>query len=121
MNKLLISLLSAAALAMPLTTLAQAPAVPAAPVAQPDQAAPSVTNTDNAATKKAAKKAKKKKLKKKKSKKTKAHYAKRLELQKKALAAFAQALFSCLSREHALNAGHSPQPRQQTPLLPANG
>jgi Ni/Co efflux regulator RcnB len=74
MNKLLISLLSAAALGLPLTSGAQAPAMPAAPVAQPEQAtAPAATYTETAASKKAAKKHKKKKLKKKKSKKAKAH------------------------------------------------
>jgi hypothetical protein len=74
MNKLLISLLTAAALGLPLTSVAQAPAAPAAPMAQPEPAAaPAVTNTDSAATAKKAKKAKKKKLKKKKSKKAKAH------------------------------------------------
>jgi Ni/Co efflux regulator RcnB len=76
MNKLLISLLSAAALGLPLTSIAQAPAMPSAPVAQPEQAAPNNANADKAATSKAdhkAKKAKKKKLKKKKSKKAKVH------------------------------------------------
>ena len=74
MNKLLLSLLSAAALGLPLTSVAQqAPAMPAAPVAQPEQAtAPAVTHTESATAKK-AKKAKKKKLKKKKTKKAKAH------------------------------------------------
>ena len=73
MNKLLISLLSAAALGLPLTSVAQARAMPTAPAAQPEQAtAPAVGNTDSAATQKKAKKAKKKKLKKKKSKKAKA-------------------------------------------------
>ncbi len=57
MNKLLISLLSAAALGLPLTSAAQqAPAMPAAPVAQPEQAtAPAVTNPDSATAKKAKK------------------------------------------------------------------
>ena len=69
MNKLLISLFSVAALAMPLMSTAQAPAVP---VAQPEQAAnPTPARNDAATAKKAAKKAKKKKLKKKKSKKSK--------------------------------------------------
>jgi uncharacterized low-complexity protein len=76
MNKLLLSLLSAAALGLPLTSVAQAPATPTAPAVQPEQAAPNGANADKAAPAKAdpkAKKAKKKKLKKKKSKKAKAH------------------------------------------------
>ena len=76
MNKLLLSLLSAAALGLPLTSVAQAPAMPTAPVAQPEQAAPNGSSPDKAVPAKAdhkAKKAKKKKLKKKKSKKSKAH------------------------------------------------
>ena len=39
MKKLLLSLLSVAALGMPLASEAQVPAMPTAPVAQPDQAA----------------------------------------------------------------------------------
>jgi Ni/Co efflux regulator RcnB len=76
MNKLLLSLLSVAALGLPLVSEAQAPAMPTAPVAQPDQAVPGNNNAAPAAPAKAdkkAKKAKKKKLKKKKSKKAKAH------------------------------------------------
>ena len=76
MNKLLLSLLSVAALGLPLASIAQAPAMPTAPVAQPDQATNGNAAADQTAPAKAdkkAKKAKKKKLKKKKSKKTKAH------------------------------------------------
>ena len=77
MNKLLIFLLTAAALALPFTAEAQVPAAPTAPTAQPEQAkSPFVGNTQFGAQANKAKKPKKKKLK-KKSKKAKTQYATR--------------------------------------------
>jgi uncharacterized low-complexity protein len=53
MNKLLLSLLSVAALGLPLASEAQAPAMPTAPAAQPEQATSGNAAADQSAPTKA--------------------------------------------------------------------